>query len=82
MGLGVELGEGNALPLQVGEMGVLDDFVEVLSLLGASVMHPALRGLKQNGWEARQGKARRTWFSSHMVMKRSKDRPPSTIVNF
>lgn len=28
------------------------------------------------------GVARRTWFSSHMVMKRSKDRPPSTILNF
>lgn len=38
-------------------MGVLDDFVEVLSLLGVSALHPALRGLKQKGWEARQGKA-------------------------
>lgn len=46
MGLGIEFGERDALPLEVGEMGVIDDLVEVLSLLGQSVTHPYLRGLQ------------------------------------
>lgn len=58
MGLGIELGEGNALPLQVGKMGVLDDFIEVLSLLGVSVMHPSSFATSEAegvGGETRQG---------------------------
>lgn len=59
MRLCIEFGEADALPFQVGEMGVFDDLVEVLSLLGLSVPlpYPALRGLKQKGWGARRGNA-------------------------
>lgn len=59
MRLSVEFGEADALPFQVGEMGVFDDLVEILSLLELSVplVYPAPRGLKQKGWEARRGKA-------------------------
>lgn len=58
MRLGIEFGEADALPFQVGEMGVLDDLVEVLSLIGLSVpmAYAASRGLKAEG---AGGKARR-----------------------
>lgn len=59
MRLGVKFGEANALPFQVGEMGVFDNLVEVLSFLGLSVTlaNPASHGHKQKGWESRRGKA-------------------------
>lgn len=81
MRLGIEFGEGDALPFEVGKVCVLDNLVEVLPLLRLSVPleYAASRSLKQKGTG---GKARRTWFSSHIVMKRSKDRPLSTILNF
>jgi hypothetical protein len=72
---------------------VLDDLVEVLYLHGLSITHPTsfaqsgVWSLESGVWSRRRDQSqgntrRRTWFSSHMVMKRSKDRPPSTILNF
>lgn len=40
MRLGVEFGEQDALPFQVGEVVVLDNLVEVLQLPGLSIKHP------------------------------------------